>query len=236
MPRARTLLPSAAYVALAIADSIAAGKKSTSVGARRWRRVLKPALMPTLAAAFHSRTADRGAGPDTQLLHTATAVAQAFSWGGDVALLGTSKRSFLTGVGSFFGAHVAYVAAFLSVRGESKDYDTAGLKVALGLWLTAAPVLGVAAGRKDPALGVPVAAYATILSAMFASSRMLDPALPQDARRTLQAGTALFLVSDTVLAAQKFLLPEPRPALEAVVMTTYTAGQALIAAGVASAT
>ena len=128
-----------------------------------------------------------------------------------MALLGTSERSFLTGVGSFAGAHVAYIAAFLSVRGEAKDYDTAGLKVALGLWLTTAPLMSLAAGRKDPALRVPVAAYATILSAMFASSHMLDPALPQGARRTLQAGTALFLLSDSVLAAQKFLLPEPDP-------------------------
>jgi uncharacterized membrane protein YhhN len=60
--------------------------------------------------------------------------------------------------------------------------------------------------------------------------------LPQGARRTLQVGTALFLVSDSVLAVQKFLLTEPRPALESVVMATYTAAQGLIAAGVASAT
>lgn len=234
MPRARTALPSAVYAALAIADSAAAGRSSTA--ARRLRYVLKPALMPALAAAFLEGTRGNRARADTDLLRTGTAAAQAFSWGGDVALLGTSKRSFLTGVGSFFGAHVAYIAAFLSVRGEAKDYDTAGLKVALGLWLTAAPLMSFAAGRKDPALRVPVAAYATILSGMFATSRMLDPALPQGSRRTLQAGTALFLISDTVLAAQKFLLTEPRPVLESVVMATYTAGQGLIATGVASAT
>ena len=71
---------------------------------------------------------------------------------------------------------------------------------------------------------------------MFATSRMLDPALPPGARRTLQAGTALFLLSDSVLAVQKFLLPEPRPVLESVVIATYTAGQGLIARGVAGAT
>ena len=234
MPRARTLLPVAGYVALAIADSVAAGKSGT--GARRLRYVVKPALMPALATAFLGDTGVPGAREGTNLLHTATAAAQAFSWGGDVALLGTSKQSFLTGVGSFFAAHAAYIAGFLSVRGGAKDYDTAGLKVALGLWLTAAPLMSVAAGRKDPALRIPVAAYATILSAMFASSRMLDPALPLGARRTLQTGTTLFLVSDSVLAAQKFLFPEPRPVLESVVMATYTAGQGLIALGVSSAT
>ena len=234
MPRARTFVLGAAYAALAIADSVAAGKSSAA--ARRLRYVLKPALMPALATAFIDGTRGSGARADLKLLRTGTAAAQAFSWGGDVALLGTSERAFLTGVGSFFGAHVAYIAAFLSVRGEHKDYDTAGLKVACGLWLTTAPLMTFAAGRKDPALRVPVAAYATILSGMFASSRMLDPALPQGARRTLQAGTALFLVSDSVLAVQKFLLIEPRPVLESMVMGTYTAAQGLIATGVASAT
>ena len=234
MSRRQTSL-SAVYAALAIADSAAAGK-SGSTAARRLRYVLKPALMPALAAAFLDGSRGGRARADNSLLRLGTAAAQAFSWGGDVALLGTSQRSFLTGVGSFAGAHVAYTTAFLSVRGERNDYDAAGLKVALGLWLTTAPLMSLAAGRKDPALRAPVAAYATILSGMFASSRMLDPTLPQGARRTLQAGTALFLISDSVLAAQKFLLTEPRPVLESVVMTTYTAAQGLIAAGVSSAT
>lgn len=233
MTRARTLLPTAVYAALALADSVAAGRSGSHPGSRRLRYVLKPALMPALATAFVGGTRGRGARAGTDVLHTGTAAAQALSWGGDVALLGSSERSFLLGVGSFFGAHVAYVTAFLSVRGEREDYDTAGLKLALGLWLVGAPLLGVAAGRKDPALGAPVAAYATILTGMFASSRMLGPGLPPGARRTLQAGTALFVVSDTVLATQKFLLDEPRPLLDSLVMTTYTAGQGLIALGVA---
>lgn len=233
MPRTRTVLLGSSYVALAVADSLAAG--SSGVTARRLRHVLKPALMPTLAAAFVGATRGDGTGGGSSHLRTGTIAAQALSWGGDVALLGTGRRSFLAGVGSFFAAHVAYLAANLSVRGETQDYDTAGLKGALGVWLVIAPVMGLAAGRKDPTLRVPVAAYASILCAMFASSRMLDPALPRGSRRTLQTGTALFLVSDTVLAAQKFLLDEPRPVLESVVMATYTAGQGLIAVGAAGA-
>jgi uncharacterized membrane protein YhhN len=232
MSRARPLLPSAVYAALAVADSVAAGRRGTT--ARRLRYVLKPALMPSLAIAFLDGTRDLQ-DRDVTVLRTGTAAAQAFSWGGDVALLGLGERSFLTGVGSFAGAHVAYIAAFLSVRGEGRDHNSTGLKVALGLWLTTAPLMSVAAGRRDPTLRVPVAAYATVLAAMFASSHLLDPALPQRARRTLQAGTALFLLSDSVLAAQEFLLSEPRPVLDSVVMTTYTAGQGLIAAGVAAA-
>jgi uncharacterized membrane protein YhhN len=232
------VLLGAGYAALAVADSVAAGRRGTT--ARRLRLVLKPALMPALAAAFlHGTRGDPRRVP-TDPLRAGTVAALALSWGGDLALLGSSRRSFLAGVGSFAGAHVAYVAAFLSVRaslpGEGGAHDTAGLRVALGLWVSAAPLLSVAAGRRDPALRVPVAAYATVLSGLFASSRLIDPALPPAPRRTLQAGTALFLVSDTVLAVQRFVLTEPRPVLESVVMLTYTAGQGLIAAGVAGLT
>ncbi len=228
MPRTKTLLTAAAYGALAAADSYLAGR--TEASARRARYLLKPALMPTLAGAFLGGTRGR-----STLLRNGTAAAQAFSWGGDVALLGRSERAFLGGVGSFFGAHVCYLAAFLSARGKVEDFDTKGLQAALALWLTAAPAMALAAGRKDPALRGPVAAYATILSAMFAGSRVLDPALPVGARRTLQAGTTLFLVSDSILGVQKFLLREPNATLETAVMATYTAGQGLIALGAAHA-
>lgn len=233
MSRASTVLLGSAYIAVSVADTLAAGRTGTATG-RRLRTVLKPALMPTLGAAFLDAT--RGERrPGTARLRAGTLAAQGFSWGGDVALLGSSKRSFLIGVGSFFAAHIAYVAAFSSVRGEREEYDVAGLRLAIGLWLTLAPVMSVAAGRKDPGLRGPVAAYASILCGMFASSRLLDPALPAEARRALQAGTALFLVSDTALATQKFVLDEPMPALESLVMATYTAGQGLIAVGAAGA-
>jgi hypothetical protein len=112
MPRARIVLPAAVYAVLAVADTVAAGR-SGGTSARRLRFILKPALMPALAAAFLGGTRSRAAaggpagggpagggeaGADTHLLRTGTAVAQALSWGGDVALLGTSERSFLTGV------------------------------------------------------------------------------------------------------------------------------------------
>ena len=82
---------------------------------------------------------------------------------------------------------------------------------------------------------IPVAGYATLLCAMFAASTRLDPAHPVAARRRVVLGTSLFLVSDTVLAANKFLRNEPDRRLEVLVMATYTASQWLIATGVARA-
>ena len=48
-------------------------------------------------------------------------------------------------------------------------------------------------------------------------------------------GTALFLVSDLTLGVNKFVLNDRQPRLGGVVMATYTAGQGLIAIGVAKA-
>ena len=228
MPRTKTVLATAAYLALAATDSYLAGRATTTAGARRARYLTKPALMPALGVAFANGTEGR-----SDLLRQGTLAAQALSWGGDVALLASGERAFMAGVGSFFGAHAGYLAALLSVRGKPEDFDVAGLKTALALWTAAAPTMSLAAGRQDPGLRVPVAAYATILSAMFASSRMLGPRVPPRSRRAIQAGTALFLLSDTLLATGKFLLREPHPALETAVMATYTAGQGLIAAGAA---
>ena len=224
--KSRVALAAAAYGALAVADSALAGKQSKS--ARALRFVTKPLLMPALATAFREGTAGR-----TDTLRRATLAAQACSWGGDVALLGTSERAFLGGVGSFFGAHVAYIAGFTSVRGSRPNLDSPGMRAALGLWLTTAPVMALAAGRKDPALRLPVAAYGTVLAAMFATSTLVGGDVPEPARRKILVGTSLFLLSDTLLGAQEFLLTERRPALEQAVMATYTAAQGLLAAGAA---
>jgi len=227
MPTPRTLAATAAYVALAATDTVLAGR--TDLAARRSRFLVKPLLMPALAVAFHEGT--RGSHDPVV---RRTAAAQAFSWGGDVALLGRGEKAFLAGVGSFFAAHVAYVAGFAAARPPAAaGLAPAGLKAAAALWLAAGPAMSWAAGRRSPRLAAPVAAYAGVLATMFGASTALDPALPRRARATVRAGTTLFLVSDTLLGVQDFLLTEPHPGLERAVMATYTAGQGLIAWGVA---
>lgn len=228
MPSRRTLVAAAGYTALAAADTMLAGKSSKA--ARRARFVLKPLLMPTLSVAFGDAIGGR-----TDVLARSTRAAQAFSWGGDVALLGGGDGAFLTGVGSFAGAHAAYITGFASRRDRGPMLRHPGLKAAAAMWSATAPVMGIAAARKSRRLGLPIAGYGTILAAMFAASTLLDPATDAHARRTLQAGTGLFLLSDTLLGVQEFLLREHSPALESAVMATYTAGQGLIAAGVAQA-
>lgn len=227
MPSRKTLALTAGYAALAAVDTVLAGKSSKA--ARRARFVVKPLLMPALAAAFVEATPGR-----TDLMRRSTLAAQAFSWGGDVALLGKGDKAFLAGVGSFFAAHAAYITGFTSARAAHRnDVDPGGLKAAAVIWTVTAPVMSLAARRRNPELALPVAGYGTILATMFATSTTLDPAINPTARRNIKTGTALFLASDAMIGIQDFLLKEKNPALESAVMATYTAGQALIAGGVA---
>ncbi len=230
MPRLRTALATAAYGALAVADSALAGRSDPA--ARRARYALKPALMPALGTAFLHATAARPAATRAdRAARYATVAAQGFSWGGDVALLAPGRTAFLGGVGSFFGAHVAYLAAFAAsgVRPDPRKAVTAAK-----LWAATAPAMAFAAGRKDPELRVPVGAYATVLATMFGASTMLDQRSRPAARAAVRTGTALFLASDFLLGTRMFVLGERYPRLETAVMATYTAGQGLIAAGMAT--
>ncbi len=220
------------YLALAAVDTVLAGR--TGASARKARHLTKSLLMPTLTASTALAAGSGGERGGNRLVRSVE-VAQAFSWGGDVALLGRSRSSFLAGVGSFALAHGAYIAGFLSARDRSATLNAPGVRVATVQWAVVAPVMAAQAGRKDPALRLPIAAYAGVLSAMFATSTLLRASMPAGARRRIVAGTSLFLLSDTVLAVQKFLRNEPSPALESAVMATYTTGQWLIAEGAVAA-
>lgn len=226
-------LPSTGYVALSVVDTMLAASRSPT--RRRLRMVTKPLLMPSLGAAFSTTLTRRGI-QGGGLLRGGTVAAQALSGVGDMALLGRSDGAFLAGLGSFLGAHLAYTTAFVSAgRGLGTRDSWQGPAVAAGLFASMAPVMGRAARRQSPGMRVPVVAYAGVLSTMFAAYTRLDPALPRSAHRKLVAGAALFLASDTLLATRKFVLQDDSALGEAAVMATYTAGQGLIAAGVADA-
>ncbi len=232
-------LAPAGYLALAAVDSALAASSSPS--RRRFRVVTKPLLMPALGTAFVGSLARHDVGRGGVLAGAAVA-AQALSGAGDIALLGRSEPAFLAGIGSFLGAHVAYTTAFVSAGRPLRDRaGLTGVVAATATFATLAPVVGTAAGRRSDRLRPPVVAYAGAICSMFAASTRLDPALPVRARRTVVAGTSLFLVSDALLAAREFLFPRPaqppahqalHPGVDAAVMVTYTLGQGLIAAGV----
>lgn len=219
-----------AFAALAALDAGLAA--SSRPAARRARTVTKSALMPLLALDTHVAAS----GGSSALLRGVRA-AQGFSWLGDVALLGSTQRRFLLGLGSFAAAHVGYIAAFAGSRDPESSGREPGVRAAAAVFAATGPAMAALARRQDPALAVPVLGYAGIISAMLATSTTLDRAFPRAARQRIVAGSALFVVSDTILALGKFARADgsgPGP-LDTAVMATYTAGQWLIADGAARA-
>jgi uncharacterized membrane protein YhhN len=208
---------SGTYAALSVADSVLVGLGPRG---RRPHHVVKPLLMPTLAATL---VRDR----DDPVVRDVLA-AQAFSWGGDVALMSTEDRDFLAGVASFFVAHLAYVRAFRALGSGSPTTSTAGRAV-LAASSALVPLNALTAGRKDRRFGVPIGVYGLVLTAMAASAAVLPDSAGAG---RVRAGAALFLLSDSLIGVQQFMRDEPHPALESAVMATYTAGQWLIADGI----
>lgn len=171
-------------------------------GRDRARWLTKPFLMPALMVG-RGRPAQR---------------ALALGGAGDVALLGSGEAAFTAGLVSFLAGHVAWIIALRQRPG--------------GGYLRARPVLAAphlaAYGALNAYLWkrtgkdrLPVIAYSTALLAM--SLTALDSGSPRTA-----AGGALFLVSDALLAVEKFGGLH-LPAHEGLVMATYASAQALLA-------
>lgn len=145
----------------------------------------------------------------------------AFALVGDVLLMLPADR-FVAGLASFAVTHVCYLTAFRS------DARLGGQKLPFLLLAgVAAGVLALLWPGLGPGLGLPVAVYAVLLAAMAAQavSRALE--LDTAGSRLAAAGALLFLLSDTLLAVDRFRFP--LAADRVAVLATYWAAQWLIA-------
>jgi uncharacterized membrane protein YhhN len=173
-----------------------------ATGRNHHRRLTKPFLMPVLMV---------GCDRPTQR-------ALALGGVGDVALLGSSELAFMAGLGSFLASHAAWVVALRQRPGVGR------LKARPVL---AAPYIAAFAGlnaylwKRTGKDRVPVVVYSAALLTM--SLVALDSGSPKAA-----TGGALFLVSDSLLALEKFG-DVHLPAHEGFVMATYATAQALLA-------
>lgn len=179
--------------------------------------VLKPAtlMLLTIAAA----AADLG-DPKPWVVG-----ALAFGLLGDVGLMlstGQTDPPFLAGLGAFLIGHVAYIVAF-AVSGLHGPYLLAGLLVAGGVAGPALPrVLRGAVRSAGRGFAGIVAGYAAVLAAMTVlavGTGFVETAV----------GGVLFLVSDTLIARERFVARVPHGAL--LVIVTYHLAQFLIVIG-----
>ena len=156
-------------------------------------------------------------------------VALFFSFAGDVFLLFEYKNPwlFIPGLVCFLLTHILYIAYFLSIPGNKKSL----LKIA--------PYLGLLVGAYGvalvyvlfPTLGnlkVPVLIYAIVIMSMLLASIHVYSRVSQGAATLFVAGAAFFVLSDSLLAVNKFYNPIAFPFL---IILTYCIAQYLIVAG-----
>lgn len=178
--------------------------------------VTKPPLMPVLLAWLLT------AAPRVRLTRL-VGVALVFSWLGDLALMGEGETWFLLGIGGFALAQITYVVAFapLARAGVLRERPVVALPYAL-VWVGLMIFLSGRVGELFPV----VAVYGALLIGMAV--------VALGVARATAIGAVLFVISDGVIALTN-LADLSVPASGAVVMSTYTAAQALIAWGVSRA-
>lgn len=128
---------------------------------------------------------------------------------------------FVFGLASFLFAHVAYLAGFC---GRARLFAVAWPFLAYALF--GAAVLAVLWPHLPAALRVPVVAYVLVLTAMAAQSAAAWRRLRDRSAAMAALGGGFFVVSDAVLAIDRFVAPFP-PAI-VVVLASYWCAQALI--------
>lgn len=185
---------------------------------------LKPILIPLLGFGvyFYRKF------PSRNILLTALL----FSWIGDVVLLFTdiSELYFILGLVSFLTAHIAYCVLFnKQLIGEIQInkilFGIGSLLIAFYL-IAMVTVLMPKLGE----LKIPVIVYAAVISTMllFAFNGYLIWKKP--AALYIFLGAVAFVISDSILAFNKFYAPIERNSF--FIMLTYLVAQYLIVVGI----
>lgn len=193
-------------------------------GYERFDLFLKPILIPILGfgAYFYRKFPTQ----NTLL------IALLFSWIGDVILLFTDLGEiyFIIGLVSFLMAHILYCILFNKQNRVRKKQNKTFFVI--GSVLIATYLIGMVSVLM-PHLGdleIPVSIYATVISIMllFAFNGLLVWQRPGNILVCL--GAFFFVVSDSILAVNKFYDPIPKSSF--FIMLTYLLAQYLIVLGI----
>jgi len=144
-----------------------------------------------------------------------------FSLAGDVFLM-LPGNYFIPGLASFLVAHVFYIALFRQGQGWFPSKRALVAVLAVG-----ATMYGIVwGGLGDPVLKIAVAAYVTVISLMAAQAIGRARVQRDAAARWVALGACVFMVSDSLIAINKFVTPVALSSLW--ILTTYYCAQMLI--------
>lgn len=151
---------------------------------------------------------------------------------GDVFLMFRGESFFKAGLASFLLGHIAYIIGF-----------TFGGRVNYGAWAAVMAIIPIVIlvfffriiiRKMEGGLKPPVIAYSLVINLMLFMALLNIYRLEWDVTATILsiAGSGLFVLSDSLLAYDKFARPPGPPRDELWVMITYHLAQIAIAAAV----
>lgn len=188
----------------------------------------KPLIMISLVVYYWVSTKEKEIFRSTILL-----TGLIFSWAGDVSLMFQGELFFILGLVAFLLAHVFYIFAYRHHQLEVRDtlqgiyrirYSFPFILAGTGLIVILYPYLG--------SLKIPVIIYALVLVLMVLNSLFRLGRTNTQSFWLVFGGAVLFMVSDSLLAINKFMTPIDFSGFW--IMLTYITAQFLIVEGLLS--
>ncbi|MFY3383772.1 lysoplasmalogenase family protein [Paracidovorax sp. MALMAid1276] len=206
-------------------QSAALATATSALGLLQWHWVFKPLtlVIAIIYVATKSIPTSGKAGFDPHFSPRWLLLGLTASLAGDVLLM--FNGFFVPGLVSFLLAHLAYLA--LLRRGQ-RWFPHRGALVAT-LTIGAAMLAFLWTGGLPPGLRGPVAAYVLVIALMAAQAIGRSTVLRDPASRMVAIGAGLFMLSDALLATNRFV--QPLPMAQVWVLGTYFAAQVLIVRG-----
>jgi len=208
------------FVLVGIAELISATYNITELSF-----MAKPLIMISLMGYYLLSTTNR---------NSLFLAALAFCWLGDVLLMFDyrSELFFMAGLGSFLTGHILYIRCYQQFRNNTATNPLLGpqkIRFALPIVLAGTGLVVVL----YPTLGdlrIPVMIYALVITVMAMQALFRFGYTTTKSFTLLFCGAICFMISDSLLAFNKFLQPIPLASL--FIMGTYMLAQYLIVEGV----
>jgi uncharacterized membrane protein YhhN len=198
------------------AADLAAEMLAIAFGSTQIQMVTKPLLMPLLLGCWGwAPVANKSFWIPLALI---------FSWAGDILLMGNEKEPawFIGGIAAFLFAHVCYIFFFIGVlRKSDAPFRLRLIPVVLTVLYVGFLLFLLLPHAGD--LKVSVFLYACVIGTMLLTVVHAFAPADGDARFFCVAGALLFVLSDSLLAINKFYQPFPGAGM--AVMLTYGLAQ-----------
>ncbi len=190
--------------------------------------ICKPAIMIMLG--LHYIVTQRA---DKQMISRSLVLAIVCSCAGDTLLMLQNSNAdfFMFGLAAFLVAHIFFILAYRQHRTDDTASELQGLqkiRYAFPIILSGTGLVVILHNRLG-GMKFPVLVYAAVLTTMVVSALFRFGRTNASSFGMVFGGAILFMISDSLIAINKFL--EPLPMAGFWIMITYIAAQYLIVTG-----